>query len=510
MACNLRRILVFEKDRDFATDIMRILQNEGCEVETAGSLLDLQHRTARHPADVLIVGKYLGFEKDMEALKGVDPSLRKVLIARWPDVSDVSLFVGGGFDDYVAFTGEKVCPFEAKNLILTIRGVGNRKDRSFQSTKKEERVLVFEEDSAKDIEKTFVEAGFGDIFRTGDVEKGLKWMEDEGPALLAADMRSPQTVQFLREVRTHSKLPVILVGESRIPPPAEDLFWYFDYFMIKPLRAKDIVSAAEFLLREENCFRLPSLKARRPDEVGVNFYFAGPYGAGKSTLARLLSDPDVIGSFKDSIPTLDPYPRYITRGLWPKEKSGVDYYFVPEATFDELLRRGKEIDWKRVDWGKKIEGIQEFYHLEGIRVSADIPLPVGRDFLIAPALKGFEKMAPDDSHGKSIFFGISFETMKKRQLDRPESDRERRTPKTLEEYGKYMARFDPYFARPTFREVSKHLVEYGLMIMNEDGSDLSAPQENELNRMRKMAVRLAWYIKYVREGLALPLLSGNP
>jgi guanylate kinase len=271
--------------------------------------------------------------------------------------------------------------------------------------------------------------------------------------------------------------------------------------MTKPLRANDIATATEFLLREESCFRLPRLRGRKPDERGANFYFAGPYGAGKSTIARLLSDPDVIGSFKDSIPTLDPYPRYITRKLWPKEKQGVDYYFVPEATFDELLRRGKDIDWKRVDWGKKIEGIGEFYDLEGIRVSADIPLPVGRDFLIAPALKGFEKMAPEDRHGNSIFFGISFETMRKRQLDRPESDRDRRTPKTLEEYGKYIAQFDPYFPRPTSREISKNSLKYGFIIMNENGNDSDAPRENELNRMRKIAVRLAWYIKSVREGL---------
>jgi hypothetical protein len=37
------------------------------------------------------------------------------------------------------------------------------------------------------------------------------------------------------------------------------------------------------------------------------------------------------------------------------------------------------------------------------------------------------------------------------------------------------------------------------MIINEDGGDPRAQQENMLNRMRKIAVRLAWYIKHVRE-----------
>jgi hypothetical protein len=37
------------------------------------------------------------------------------------------------------------------------------------------------------------------------------------------------------------------------------------------------------------------------------------------------------------------------------------------------------------------------------------------------------------------------------------------------------------------------------MIINEAGGDPRVQQENELNRMRKIAVRLAWYIKYIRE-----------
>jgi len=90
--------------------------------------------------------------------------------------------------------------------------------------------------------------------------------------------------------------------------------------------------------------------------------------------------------------------------------------------------------------------------------------------------------------------------MIKRQLDRPESDRDKRTPKTLEEYKKYIALFDPYFPGRTARGISDRRVNYGLMIVNEDGSDPRPQQENELNRMRKIAVRLAWYIKHVREG----------
>jgi DNA-binding response OmpR family regulator len=489
-----KRILIFEKDRDFAAGIERILKDEGYEVETAHAPHDVQQKTARHDHDVLIVGKSLACEHEREGLQEIDSNLRKILVARRPDVSDIFIFVKAGFDDYAALTSDPFRSDEVKNLILAVRGAGGGKDKRFQPGRGGKKVLVFDDDSKTDLEKAFAGAGFRDISKTGDLKKALKIVEDQPPDMLAADFTFPHTVPLLKEVGIRTELPVLLVSESNIDLPPENLFWHFDYFMIKPVRQNDIVAATEFLFREKSCFRLPPIRPRRPDEAGVNFYLVGPYGAGKSTAARLLSDREVIGSFRNLVPTLNPYPRYITRKLWPKEKEGVDYYPVTEAAFDELCRRGREIDWKGVDWEKKIDGIREFYPLEGIRVSADVPLPVGGDFLIAPALKGFEKMAPGDPRAHTIFFGISFETMKKRQLDRPESDRDKRTPKTLEQYKKYLALFDPYFPGRTSP------VTYGLMIMNEDGGDPRPQEEKALNRMRKIAVRLAWYIKHVREG----------
>jgi DNA-binding response OmpR family regulator len=495
-----KRILLFEKDRDFAGKIEKILKDEGDEVETLESLQDVQQKAIRQEHDVLMVGKSPACEYGNQGPQEIDSNLRKILVAGKPDVSDISVFVTAGFDDYVAFAGDPSCSYEAKNLILTVRGVGRRKDKRFQPGSREGRVVVFDQDSKTDLEKAFAGAGFRDISKTGDLSKASKIIEGDPPDILAADFTSPHTALLLKKARTHPKVPILLVSESHIDLPPENLFWYFDYFMVKPVRADDIVAATEFLFEEESCFRLPSARPRRPDEPGVNFYLVGPYGAGKSTVARLLSDHDVIGPFRNLMPTLNPYPRYITRRLWPKEKEGVDYYPVTETAFDELYRRGGEIDWKRVDWGKKIEGIREFYPLEGIRVSADIPVPVGRDFLIAPAIKGFEKMAPGDRRGYPVFFGISFETMRKRQLDRPESDRDKRTPKTLEAYKKYMALFDPYFPGRGPDGTSNKGPKYGLMIINEDGSDPHAQQEHILNKMRKIAVRLAWYIKHIREG----------
>jgi len=500
MEKNDTRILLFEKERESAAKIEKILKDEGYEVETTGSQPEVRQKTTQLDYDVLIVGKGPACEYRSEGFREIDSSLRKILISGKPDVSDIFIFINAGFDDYVAFTSESIPPYEAKDLILAVRGAGRRRAGRIQPGKREERVLVFDPDSKTDLEKVFAGAGFRNISKTGDLKKALKIIEGKAPDILAADFTVPHTVTLLKEARTHPKLSILLVSESPIDLPPENLFWYFDYFMVKPVRENDVAAAAECLLEEESCFKLPSIRPRRPDETGVNFYLVGPYGAGKSTVARLLSDHDVIGSFRNLMPTLTPYPRYITRELWPKEKEGVDYYSVTEATFDELCRRGKEIDWKSVDYEKKIDGIREFYPLEGIRVSSDIPFPVGRDFLIAPAIKGFEKMAPNDRQAHPIFFGISFETMRRRQLDRPESDRDKRTPETLEAYKKYMALFDPYFPGWAPDGGSNQGPKYGRMIINEDRSDPRGQQENELNRIRKIAVRLAWYIKYVREG----------
>jgi len=229
-----KRILIFEKDRNFAAGIERILKNEGYEVETASTLPDVQQKTTQREHNVLIVGKSLSGESEIESFEQIDSNLRKILIARRPDVSDIFYFVNAGFDDYVALTDGTFCSYEAKNLILAVRGAGGRKDKVFRSKRRGEKVLVFDGDSKRDLEKAFAEAGFGNVSKTGDLKKALKIIEDKTPDILAADFTFPHTVSLLKEVRINSKLPVILVSEPNIDWPSENLFWTFDYFMIKP------------------------------------------------------------------------------------------------------------------------------------------------------------------------------------------------------------------------------------------------------------------------------------
>jgi DNA-binding NtrC family response regulator len=143
MANSHKRVLIFEKNRNFAARIERILKNEGYEVETASTLPDVQQKTTQHEHNVLIVGKSLSGESEIESFEQIDSNLRKILIARRPDVSDIFYFVNAGFDDYVALTDDTFCSYEAKNLILAVRGAGGRKKTRFFNPKEEGRKYSF-------------------------------------------------------------------------------------------------------------------------------------------------------------------------------------------------------------------------------------------------------------------------------------------------------------------------------------------------------------------------------
>jgi len=177
MANSHKRVLVFEKDRNFATEVERVLKNDGYEFETASTLAGVQHKTGLQEFDVLIVGKSPASESEIESLKRIDSNLRKILIARGPDVSDIFLFVNAGFGDYVALTDNTFCSYEAKNLILTVRGAGGRKEKGFLSERRGEKILVFDDDSRTDLEKAFAGVGFRDVSKTGDLKKALRIIE---------------------------------------------------------------------------------------------------------------------------------------------------------------------------------------------------------------------------------------------------------------------------------------------------------------------------------------------
>ena len=73
--------------------------------------------------------------------------------------------------------------------------------------------------------------------------------------------------------------------------------------------------------------------------LGQFFTVSAPSGTGKTTLLRrLLSE----------LPELKLSISCTTRSPRPGEKDGVDYHFVPEKEFREMISRGEFFEWEEV------------------------------------------------------------------------------------------------------------------------------------------------------------------
>lgn len=69
------------------------------------------------------------------------------------------------------------------------------------------------------------------------------------------------------------------------------------------------------------------------------FVISGPSGCGKSTLIRKV---------RRSLGDLEFSVSHTTRPARPSEKDGVDYHFVPEKTFERMVRGRRFVEWARV------------------------------------------------------------------------------------------------------------------------------------------------------------------
>lgn len=79
------------------------------------------------------------------------------------------------------------------------------------------------------------------------------------------------------------------------------------------------------------------------DYKAILFVISAPSGAGKTSLCRKLLERDEKLSFSVS---------HTTRNPRPGEVNGVDYYFVEDAQFDEMVVRGEFLEWANV-YGRK-------------------------------------------------------------------------------------------------------------------------------------------------------------
>ena len=85
-------------------------------------------------------------------------------------------------------------------------------------------------------------------------------------------------------------------------------------------------------------------------EQGQLFVVSAPSGAGKTSLVKALIDDD---------PTIDVSVSHTTRKLRPGEIDGVNYHFVNEERFHEMLENDEFLEWATV-----------FDHLYGTSIDA--------------------------------------------------------------------------------------------------------------------------------------------
>lgn len=76
-----------------------------------------------------------------------------------------------------------------------------------------------------------------------------------------------------------------------------------------------------------------------PTKKGTLFIIAAPSGAGKTTLVRELCK---------LLPGLAVSISYTTRPQRADEKEGVDYYFVDDTAFDEMIRQDRFLEYETV------------------------------------------------------------------------------------------------------------------------------------------------------------------
>jgi len=92
---------------------------------------------------------------------------------------------------------------------------------------------------------------------------------------------------------------------------------------------------------------------------------SAPSGAGKTTLSRKLFE---------TFPSLRPSISCTTRSPRPNERDGVDYFFVDDAKFDDLVEKGAFVEWANVHgrrYGTKRATIDEA-RAAGIDILLDI------------------------------------------------------------------------------------------------------------------------------------------
>ena len=159
---------------------------------------------------------------------------------------------------------------------------------------------------------------------------------------------------------------------------------------------------------------------------GLLIVLSSPSGAGKSTISRLLlaNDPQITMSVSAT-----------TRPKRPGEKDDVDYHFVDDAQFDQLVAAGELVEWAFV-FG---------YRYGTPKAPVKQALRDGRDILFDIDWQGARQLEPDfGEHLVTIFLlPPSMEELERRLRNRGTdseeviADRMRRAADEIDHWAEY-------------------------------------------------------------------------
>ena len=140
------------------------------------------------------------------------------------------------------------------------------------------------------------------------------------------------------------------------------------------------------------------------DLQGVLFIVSSPSGGGKTTLIRetiaRLADRKIEGHFSVS---------HTTRPARPAETDGVDYHFVDDGIFEEMVQRGEFLEWAEYAG----------FHYGTSRQSVEGELAAGRDVFLDIEVQGANQvktLVPDVV--KIFVYPPSYEILKTRLQER--------------------------------------------------------------------------------------------
>jgi guanylate kinase len=197
---------------------------------------------------------------------------------------------------------------------------------------------------------------------------------------------------------------------------------------------------------------------------GLLYVLSSPSGAGKSTIARMLlaSDDGVALSVSAT-----------TRPIRPGEQDGIDYHFVSDQTFDEMIAKGEFLEWAHV-----------FGHRYGtLKREVMKAIESGRDVLLDIDWQGTQQLKQVDPDIVRVF--ILPPSM-------PELERRLRARGTDT---------DEVVARRMERAAAEisHWAEYDYVLINNDADKCLELVHNILKAERLKATRRVFLHDFVRE-----------